>query len=347
MHTGLISFCDRIAYNVKCSDAKDTILDPLEQKYHIRILQKHWYRLDDVQYKYVTQIPHKVCIRSNGNPYFLYFTRYEDVPQIMYIDKKVQPNYHKPRIILTRGQFAEPIFDNTLIEGEMVKDNKNRWIFLINDVLMYKGTYLKDVSLHDRLKCAVEILENHYTVDDLMDVCTYQIKKYVECTKDDVEELIAFSKTLPYTNRGIYFVPCAMKYKPKLINFNDSLIKSVFRKVKDCPDFIEKGAGAGALARAPAPVPVPLLQKQLNIPSNIQIDDENKLMWLRKTDQPDVYDIYDTENSLQKQGTALVSSLSVSKMLRAIFKNMNVVTSVSFLCKYDPAFQKWIPMKDI
>jgi hypothetical protein len=70
-------------------------------------------------------------------------------------------------------------------------------------------------------------------------------------------------------------------------------------------------------------------------------------MWLRKTDQPDVYDIYDTENSLQKQGTALVSSLSVSKMLRAIFKNMNVVTSVSFLCKYDPAFQKWIPMKDI
>lgn len=346
MHTGVISFCDRIAHNVKCSDAKDVILDQLENKYRIRILQKHWYRLDDAQFAFVKQIPHHVCIRSNGNPYFLYFTRYEDVPQIMYIDKKVQPNYQKPRIILTRGQFADCIFENTLIEGEMVKDNKNQWIFLINDVIMYKGTYLKDMELPQRLEFAYEMLSTHYTADNIMDVCTYQVKKYVPCVKEAVEELIDFSKSLPYTNRGIYFVPLAMKHKPKLINFNDSLIKSVFRKVKDCPDFIEKSSGLEAGGTG-TPKPVVVLQKQLNIPTNILIDDTNKILWLCKTDQPDIYDIYEQENSLQKHSVALVSSLQISKLLRNVFKNLNVATSVPFICEYDAQFQKWRPVRDL
>jgi hypothetical protein len=317
-------------------------------------LQKHWYRLDDDQFKYVKLIKHSACIRSNGNPYFLYFTRYEDVSQIMYIDKKVQPGYQKPRIILTRGQFADCIFDNTLVEGEMVKDEKNQWIFLINDVIIYKGTYLKDVELHDRLQFAYEMFSLHYTSDIIMDVCSYQIKKYVDCTKEDVEELIEFSKKLPYTNRGIYFVPLTMKHKPKLINFNDSLIKNVFRKVKDCPDFIQKkedtiiqDAILSPISSYNKPAIQPQLQKQLNIPNDIKLDDNNKIMWLKKTDQPDIYDIYENECSQTKHSIAYVSSLKLSKMLRNIFKNMNVATSVSFLCTYHNDFQKWEPITEI
>ena len=354
MHTGIISFCDRISHNIKCSDAKDVILDELENKYHIRILQKHWYRLDDNQFNYVKLIKHNACIRSNGNPYFLYFTRYEDVPQIMYIDKKVQPGYQKPRIILTRGQFADCIFDNTLLEGEMVKDQKNQWIFLINDVIIYKGTYLKDIELPERLESAYEMFSHHYTSDVIMDVCAYQVKKYVDCTKEDVEELVEFSKSLPYTNRGIYFVPLNMKHKPKLINFNDDLIKNVFRKVKDCPDFIEKKEDKIIPVAVLSPCPFnnkqPIsnqLQKQLNIPDGLTIDDNNKIMWLKKTEQPDIYDIYETECSQTKHSIAYVPSLKFSKMLRNIFKNMNVATSVCFLCKYDTDFNKWTPIIEI
>ena len=332
MRTGVISFCDRISYNIKCPDAKDIILNELENKYNIRILQKHWFRMDEQQYKYVKQVPHNVCIRSNGNPYFLYFTRYEDISQIMYIDKKVQPNYQKPRIILTRGQFANCVFNNTLIEGEMVKDTNNQWIFLINDIMMYQGKSLKDIELPQRLKYVDEMLSTHYTVDPFMDVCSFQIKKYVSATKENVEHLIEFSKNLPYTNRGVYFVPFSLKYKPKLINFNDSLIKSVFRKVKDCPDFMDKEV---------TPVPKPLI---VETPEQITSDDDTKIIWLRKTDQPDIYDMYEHENSLHKYGIASVPSLLTSKMLRNIFKNMNVATSVGFNCKFDVRFQKWIPI---
>lgn len=348
MHTGIISFCDRIAYNIKCPDAKDIILNQLENKYKIRILQKHFISLDDTQFKYVKQIPHDSCIRSNGNPYFLYFTKYDDVSQIMYIDKKVQPGYQKPRIILTRGQFEDSIFENTLVEGEMVKDTKGQWLFIINDVIMYKGVYLKDIDLPQRLVYAYEMLSMYYTPDTMMDVCTYQIKKYVKSTKTDIENLIEFSKTLPYTSRGIYFVPHSMKYKPKLINFDNSLIVPVYRKVKDSPDFVEKIEDAQAQAEPQVKdTNTVVLPKDLHIPIMESVDENNKILWLRKTDQPDIYDLFENENSQQKIGIAHVSSIITSKLLRNVFKNMNVTTSVPFLCKYTDTFGKWIPIKDM
>ena len=350
MHTGIISFCDRIAYNIKCSDAKDWILDQLEKKYQIRILQRHWFRLDEQQFRYVQSIPHQACIRSNGNPYFLYFTRYEDVNQIMYIDKKVQPGYQKPRIILTKGMFDDVIFENTLLEGEMVKDKQQQWVFLINDVLMYQGKYLKDIPLPQRLACAHEMLSKYYTPDEVMDVCTYQVKKYVPCVQDQIEELIQFSEKLPYTNRGIYFVPLQMKYKPKLINFNDELIKTVFRKVKDCPEFMEKPKHTeeshSSTPRSSTP-PLEEETQEISKGMGLSLEENEKMVWLRKTEQPDVYDMYEHENSQQKMGIASVPTLATSKMLRAVFKNLNVATSICFVCRFDKTFQKWIPTKKI
>lgn len=335
MHTGIISFCDRIAFNIKCSDAKDWILNELEQKYHLRILQKHWFRLDEVQFKYVQTLPHWICLRSNGNPYFLYFTRYEDVPQIMYIDKKVQPGYQKPRIILTKGQFSESIFDNTLLEGEMVKDHKGEWIFLINDVWMYQGKYLQSLPLPVRLQKAYDLLSHHYTPNDLMDVCRYQVKKYVACCQNHLNELLTFGQQTPYTNRGLYFMPHSLKYKPKLINFNDELIKQVIRKVKDQPDFQEHSL----------PTREPVLSKVPQETILTTFEDQERLLWLRKTELPDVYDLFEMENALQKIGIASVSSIKMSKMLRTIFKNLNVATSIPFKCQYDTNSQKWIPLE--
>jgi len=342
MHTGIISFCDRIAFNIKCSDAKDWILNELEKKYQIRILQKHWFKLDDQQFKYVLTIPHWACLRSNGNPYFVYFTRYEDVSQIMYIDKKVQPGYQKPRIILSKGQFSEEIFDNTLIEGEMVKDKNQQWVFLINDVLMYKGRYLIHEPLPKRIAYAYDMIKNHYKSDEWMDVCTYQVKKYFECSQTALEEMMLLSKDLPYTNRGIYFMPHNMKYKPKLVNFNDELIKNVFRKIKDNPEFQEKHL---PVDMSPA---TPTTSINVHRPKeNVSYETNEKMLWLRKTEQPDIYDIYEQENSLQKMGIASVPSIMLSKMLRTVFKNLNVATSVPFKCRYEEQFQKWIPVESL
>ena len=239
MHTGVISFCDRIAFNIKSSDTKDEILDEIGRCFQIQILSRHWHRLDKEGMQHIYRSPHLACLRSNGNPYFIYFTKYEDVPIIYYIDKKIQPGYQKPRVILGRGRWDDSIFSNTMVEGEMVKDKYNKWVFLINDVIAWKGENLAKKTLPQRLEYAFDLLANHYTPDKTMDVCKFHVKRYAHATQQGVDALMELSKTLPYTSRGIYFWPFFQKFKPKLYNFDESLIKSVVRKVKDNPEFRE------------------------------------------------------------------------------------------------------------
>ena len=66
-------------------DAKKVLEDL--KKFNIQILEKHWYKLDEKNVEHMQRIPHLACLRSNGNPYYMYFTKYDDIPIIYYIDK--------------------------------------------------------------------------------------------------------------------------------------------------------------------------------------------------------------------------------------------------------------------
>lgn len=339
MHTGVISFCDRINYNIKSSDTKTKILTELKTKYEICILQKHWHKLDENSIKHIQRIPHLACLRSNGNPYYMYFTHYEDVPIIYFIDKKVQSGYQVPRIILCRGTWKEEIFQDTLIEGEMVKDFDNKWLFLINDVIGFKGRYLINESLPQRIEYAFDILKNMYVRNEHIDVCRYEVKRYAHATKQGTDALIELSKMLHYTSRGIYYCPFSYKYKPKLLNFDDSLIKSVIRKVKDVPDFKESNTEDAVIEK---PVTIVRPEKQ-------EIDNTTeKVLWLRKTENPDVYDVYTTDHGIvnnTKIGIACIHTLATSKMLRTAFKDKTVALYIPYICKYSETDSKWVPLR--
>ena len=96
MHTGIISFANRIAFNIKSNDIKDMILDKINRLYNIKIIQKHYYTLTNNNVNFLNNNSYLCCLRSNGNPYYVFFTLYNNVPIIYYIDKKIHPNYQKP-----------------------------------------------------------------------------------------------------------------------------------------------------------------------------------------------------------------------------------------------------------
>lgn len=355
MHTGIISFCDRVRYNIKSSETKDAILGGLENRYRIRILQKHWYRLDDTTSQQLQRSPHWACLRSNGNPYYMYLTRFDDVNIVYFIDKKVQPGYEKPRIILGRGLFSDDLFNDTILDGEMVRRTDSPgWIFLVNDVIAYCGKSLQDVLLPDRIGYAYDMFKSKYTPDPILDVCSFSIKKYVQPSRDKVTQLISFSETLPYTSRGLYFWCHHNRLKPKLYNFNDGLIRSVHRKVKDCPDFRDRTDVVPTLVTMTkneeplrvSPVQQLQLPSQITSPSSTYTEGERSL-WLRKTENPDVYDIFTTQQCLEKMGNAYIPSLAISKRLRAVFKDITVATCLPFVCSYNSQFDKWTPMRQL
>ena len=345
MQTGVISFCDRINYNIKSLETKDDILNDLQRLFNIQILQRHWFHFDNNLYDQMLHNPHVACLRSNGNPYYMYFTKYEDVPIIYFIDKKIHPGYQKPRIMLGRGLWDSVLFNNTLLDGEMVKDKYNGWIFLINDMIAYKGKYLLHDPLPKRLESAIEMLDLYLTPDPIIDCCKYQVKQYVYPTQEGVNALIEMSKTLPYTSRGMYFYPYTLKYKPKLVNFDDTLIKSVIRKVKDMPDFQD-----GTIS-APGAVSESLENQSIKIPTVIssesEIDSEHITQYmLRKTEQPDIYEVYAINNNIRgaKLGAAVIPNMKTSKMMRAIFKDTTVATYIKMTCIYKKDMNKWLPI---
>ncbi len=357
---GIISFSNRIALNIKSNDHKDDILSDLSTFYKIKILQRHHHNLDTTNVNVVIT-NHLMNLRSNGNRYYLYFTLYNDIETMYYIDKKIHPGYQRPRIIFGRGLFDKKLFKNTLLDGEMVKCKDDTWTFLINDIICYEGKYLNNKTLPDRLNIIYNMLETQYTPDSTIDVCNFKVKSYFNMYKESIAELHKLSDSLNYTCRGIYIWPYDLKYKPKLYNFDETNVIDVVRKTKDITEFktienhnirIYNGSGTGSGTGTDTDNDI-IQDKQdkqdkiigntnTNVATEAVMGIDEKVLFLMKTLEPDIYDIYETENANDKSiGIALVQTMNDSKILRTAFRDKNAMTVIKFACVYNDKFKKW------
>lgn len=348
MQTGIISFGDRVAWNIKCNFTKDIILNELLNLYNVRIIQKHYYVIDDNNIKHLSKAPHLISLRTNGNKYYIYFSTYNDVPIIYFIDMKIHTGYEKPRIILGRGLFDKSLFKNTLLDGEMIKTTDNKWVFIINDIIAYEGNKLDNVILPERLKIIYDILEKKYTPDNICDVCSYKVKSYYHLSKKSLNELLTISKELNYTCRGIYFSSYYIKHKPKLFNFNEDIIIAVHKKIKDTTEFKELVQKKDVVINQPITIPTNILSTSNIIPEPA-IKLNYKELWISKTDDPDIYNVYDNHNILtsNKIGVAFIGTLQESIKIRNIFKDKSTTITIKFKCTYNEKFKKYKPIEQI
>jgi hypothetical protein len=373
MYVGIISFCNRIATNIKSVNVKDEILKDLEN-FNIKIIQKHYHNIRentiDVNLKHILGTPHLMCMRTNGNPYFLYFTRYDEIDIVYFIDKKIHPTYQRPRIILARGFFDTSIFDGTLIDGEMVKVGTSDWKFIMNDIIAYKGEHLHSKNLIQRLTILYNMLETEYYPDEHVDVCSFEIKKYWHCTSENLKKINSIASTMEYSIRGIYFWAFNLKFKPKLINFDNSVLTNVYIKTKTNPEFIsttpphpttENTNDIGSennksTTLIPHPPPIPHPSQQSSI-----------IKWIQKTDMPDVFNVYDKKvdilninddiSKLQTLKTinnnshifsiAYIKDIKTSHMMQRVFQNLNSKTLIKFECIFNSFKNKYEPIVPI
>jgi hypothetical protein len=132
-----------------------------------------------------------------------------------------------------------------------------------------------------------------------------------------------------------------MNHKPILYNFNDENIISVVRNIKDETKFktlentknIETNKGD--------------IKEDILIKEDIsekELKENEKIYWISKTTEPDVYNLHNKESLNEKAvGIACVNNLAKSKMLRLAFKNKNASTLIKFKCIFDQKFNKWTP----
>ena len=345
MQTGIISFGDRVAWNIKCNHTKDLILDEIYTLYGIRIIQKHYFNLDESNINHLSKVPHLMSLRTNGNRYYIYFSKYNDIEIIYYIDMKIHTGYEKPRIILGRGLFAPSLFLNTLLEGEMVKTKDSKWIFIINDIIAYERRKLDDLILPKRLELIYNILNDKYTPDETCDICTYQVKSYYYLSKESLKDLLKQSEKLNYTSRGLYFYSYYLKHKPKLINFDDKVIVDVKKKIKDITEFKPLINESNTNINTSNYI----ITSNITINSNEIINDKDKILWISKTDDADIYNLYDNFNILtaNKIGIALVPTIKDSINLRNEFKDKNLTFTIKYRCIFNEKFNKYQPIEKL
>lgn len=346
MQTGYISFCGSISFNIKTEQVKKHILKDIEKLSNIKIIQRHFDVLNKNHFKKLNDNPHLISLKTNGNPYLLFLTKYNFINQSIFIDKKIQSGYFLPRMIISYFKFDDSLYDNTLIDGEMVKDNDNNWIFIINDIYIYKNKSLQNINIFKRLNYITDIFNNFN--NDFDSICRFELKKYFKYTelKYMIEE---YKKTLNYTCRGIYFKPLFFKFKNILYNFDDSLICKV-NKVKyqsknefilgnniDKCNNIKKSKNNEK-------------NKNNKIINNIQKNSNNnfKIFYIEMTDMPDVYNLYNFDEKNKNfnfENTATIPNIETSNFVRNIFENKNFNIKLKINCEYISKFNKWKPIE--
>jgi hypothetical protein len=342
---GEISFAGRKAHNIKCPDTKARILKELAEVHKTRIIQRHHERFTDAHINKLSTNPYMVTLRTNGNPYLLYLTRINFVNQCIFIDKKIQQGYSAPRMIIARFAFDDGLFDGTLLDGEMAVDNEGTWLFLVGDMVAHCGVHLENVNAIRRINTIYELFK-HMFVADVFDVCRFQVKRYYKY--EEIGEILNdFVPHLNYSCRGIYFKPMYLKFSDILYNFDDSLIKKVYRQkyASESKRFLEmEDVESGA-------EPKQAKREKNNNPTDMCVvnveQQQSTRMLARRTGMPDVYVLEDVSTG-KEIGNACVPTMEASKFMRALFKDKNINDRIEIECRKSDSFSgKWVPVQAV
>lgn len=356
MQLGEISFCNKPRFNIKQDIYKKHILDELEQLYGFKIVQKHHDHMNldssHVQRRLKT-IPFLVSVKTNGNPYLLYLTKYNFVNQCIFIDKKIQHGYFLPRMIVVKMWFNDELFNGTLFDGEMVKTHNDKWIFVLSDIIAHKGQSTSQLKLPNRINLIYDTLVSNYLNDDT-EICTLQVKKYfpIEKLSYIVQQFIP---SLEYTCRGLYFNPIYSNILRLLHNFNDTLVKPVVRQ--KCNDvnkttFLTKHDTSLKHQHAYESVEIPNAENVTAVvaaPAAVTatkqscVNNDMTLFTVKKTKVPDIYEMKRVDDKNHDKVIACVQNMATSKMMNEIFSNLTFIETIEMWCTYNDKFQKWVP----
>ena len=158
-------------------------------------------------------------------------------------------------------------------------------------------------NIIDRVNIIHRILKEKYSESEYSKTCPIFIKEYFDYNKIEYVKN-EFIPNLPYSIRGLYFIPMRIDYSNMLYLFPRENKKVIQKPVKKKTIF--------------------------------------RIMKTMKPDVYELY-LKDDDN-LIKKGTALVQNIDLSHKLFEYFENKEQIDEVKVECKFDEKFQKWIPI---
>lgn len=136
----------------------------------------------------------KVCEKSDGERFLLFITKICDLKVCMFINRNLDIYVHSL-------YFDDSVYQNTIIDGELIVPEKGNVLFMSFDVVCSCGVNVKKNNLDDRLSELYSILSSKYTPSGILKV---HMKKFF-----DLKDLNLATKTMNkyYPSDGLIFTP--------------------------------------------------------------------------------------------------------------------------------------------
>jgi|TARA_B110000858_G_scaffold99098_1_gene113971 hypothetical protein len=239
-----------------------------------------------------------------GQKFMLFLTKINGKNMNAFINKK------KKDIIVLNMKFGDDLYKNTLIDGELFKNNNGSWFFQTTDVFLYKNKNFLCKELIQRYNILNYIVKHDYKYNEKKDSFCLHVPLIIKLKyfKDFHDNL---RNNLDYKVSGI-----------------------VFKFIKDMETNEQKDY-------------VYIFPE--NRKNNNNKNGKQKCIFsVKETDLPDVYELYcfNKNKNVIKFGCASVPSLEISQMLGNAFKT-NKNEEKLFECEFANNFKKFIPKKQI
>jgi hypothetical protein len=328
-------------------------------QYGIDIEYKRYHFLDKNRANELKQKEHSFVLNTYGAKYLLFLTYVNFKPYALYINRK------NSTFFLVKTRFDVTLYQDTMFEGETIKINE-KWYFYVGDCLVYKKANLVVKSYTSRYEILGNILANDYVSDSYMEPF-----ELIRKDKYEYEDIIGVKNrligSLPFRVNGyvfkcleaasydiLYIFPeCRNKQpddeSPKNGGNDCSKITTPNGR-NDCSQTTSSQTSRTYSGNASSQITPKCNDDIIQITSQ-QVKqhqqkgkDEAKFL-MKKTEFPDVYEIYmfDSSNSKKaKIGYAGIPNIECSVMVKNWFFDKDEIYAK---CKKNPVNEKWIPVQ--
>ena len=294
----------------------------------------------------------QVSLSTFGKKFILFVTIYNTKKYCIFINKK------NDAMTVTQLKFSDDIFNGTLFDGELVKNDNGKWIYLINDIAYYKGENIITKSFSERQNIIDNILKDDHDNDVNNLNQTFYISKKMYFNYNYIKDLVEkYMDCLNYKCAGLYF--------KNINNFSDNYL-FIFPECRSDSKILNNGVtidnkkinilekdinneeidnksdnsddifnDVEIIQSEKIPNVNMVSSNEINKPiiNNDRLNDKqiNKNMKLEKTTcrfminntlMPDIYELYckNTNNNIEKHSYASVPDIDTSNFLKDILK---------------------------
>lgn len=186
-----------------------------------------------------------LTFKTNGSRFLLFLTTINCKKYSLFIHCD---NIYRLNIYNVKLRFDANLYNNTLIEGELLLNDKQNWIFMCNNILYYENNYIGNQYLGYRINVIADILRNKYKYDDYLNICHLQLRSYFlfnhleMLTNTHNNELLLVPEL--YNKPILSFVIKDLDKNEKIItrlsnNYDNISIKRFFVMKTETPDVFE------------------------------------------------------------------------------------------------------------